>query len=436
MKKYLLRRKAQLEKRLKQLKELLEKGSETRSMEEVQAEVDELTADLEAVNEALAEIDGANDGASNGESGEGLEDDENDDDDDNEGQEGNKNAGEKRSAGLTQEQRDGLTNIINKSLSSRVQVKTNEMKTRNAFCRYLVGQISESEARAMGVQTHGGNVLVPESLAQEIISYAQEENLLRKYGTVHQTKGTQGFPILIKKAKANKVLTERALNQPIPETDIDFDEYYLNPTETDALVLVTKKLLAMSDMNIERLVIDELKKAYVREEAEFFFNSADNPGALKNKAVDFTPTATDIYDKFVQLKNSLPTSMLRNARWMINRAALTVIETIKSADGFPLLRTDVGVEGGFGYRLLGFPVDVTDFVDADTPDIQRLYFGDFSTFHIQDVIGTMEVTKLVEKYADTNHVGFKIWHLNDGQLVYGPFEPSVFKLELNAPATP
>ncbi|ASA96832.1 phage major capsid protein [Anoxybacillus flavithermus] len=425
MKKYLLRRKAQLEKRLKQLKELLEKGSETRSMEEVQAEVDELTADLDAVNEALAEFDETDDNTENG-AGEGEEDDENEDDEEQDGGEG-----EKRSI-LTQEQRAGLTNMINQSLSSRVQVKTNEMKTRNAFCRYLVGQISESEARAMGVQTHGGNVLVPESLAKEIIAYAQEENLLRKYGKVVETKGTQGFPILIKKAKANRVKTERALNQPIPETDIEFDEYYLNPTETDALVLVTKKLLAMSEMNVERIVVDELKKAYVREEAEFFFNSADNPGALIRKAVAFTPTATDIYDKFVQLKNSLPTSMLKNARWMINRAALTAIETIKTADGFPLLRQDIGLEGGFGYRLLGFPVDVTDFVDAGTPNIQRLYFGDFSTFYIQDVIGTMEVTKLIEKYADTNHVGFKIWHLNDGQLVYGPFEPSVFKLELNA----
>nr|WP_250902988.1 phage major capsid protein [Bacillus subtilis] len=64
-----------------------------------------------------------------------------------------------------------------------------------------------------------------------------------------------------------------------------------------------------------------------------------------------------------------------------------------------------------------------------------MYFGDFSSFHIQDVINSMEVSKLLEKYSDTNHVGFKIWHLNDGQLVYGPYEPTVFKLELTDGAT-
>ncbi|PRS03922.1 phage major capsid protein, partial [Bacillus paralicheniformis] len=219
------------------------------------------------------------------------------------------------------------------------------------------------------------------------------------------------------------------LDNPIPQTDINFDEVFLNPSEIDALVLITKKLLAMTDMPVEQTVIEELKKSYVEEEANFFFNSTDNPGSLIQKAVAFNPGNIEVYDKLVRLKNSVPTSKLKNSRWMMNRAALTAIETLKDKDGKPLLR-EAYIEGAFGYRILGYPVDVTDYVDGSTPDVPRLYFGDFSSFHIQDVINSLEVSKLLEKYSDTNHVGFKIWHLNDGQLIYSPFEPTVFKLEL------
>lgn len=42
---------------------------------------------------------------------------------------------------------------------------------------------------------------VPEVIASEVISYAQEENLLRKYGTVIRTAGDVKYPILVKKQR-------------------------------------------------------------------------------------------------------------------------------------------------------------------------------------------------------------------------------------------
>ena len=46
----------------------------------------------------------------------------------------------------------------------------------------------------------------------------------------------------------------------MPETDIEFDEIELSPTEFDALATVTKKLLARTGLPIEQIVMDELKK--------------------------------------------------------------------------------------------------------------------------------------------------------------------------------
>ena len=48
---------------------------------------------------------------------------------------------------------------------------------------------------------------------------------------------------------------------------------------------------------------------------------------------------------------------------MLNTAALTKIETMKTDDGFPLLRPFNQAEGGIGYTLLGFPVEEEDAID-------------------------------------------------------------------------
>ncbi|MEC1338060.1 phage major capsid protein [Bacillus velezensis] len=422
MKKILMRRKAAIEARMKEIRADLEGDqTEASAVEQLQQEVDALTKELADIKAALEEDEEETEDESEppaGEGGEGRTADDN----------GDAGTGENRS-GLEPEKRNAIINNIMKSLSSESRTKAKQGEQRKAFANLLVGRISESEARAMGVETTNGKVLIPESLSKEIITYAQEENLLRKYGTRVQTEGQQGYPILVKKAKAQRVKKERTGDNPIPQTDIDFDEVFLSPSETDALVLVTKKLLAMSDMPVEQTVIEELKKAYVENEADYFFNSTENPGSLLQKAVPFTPAQMEVYDKLVRLKNTVPTTKLKASRWIMNRAALTAVETIKDKNGQPLLR-EAYIEGAFGYRILGYPVDVTDYVDGGTPDVPRLYFGDFSSFRIQDVINSMEVSKLLEKYSDTNQVGFKIWHLNDGQLVYGPYEPTVFKLEL------
>ncbi|MEC5258488.1 phage major capsid protein [Bacillus amyloliquefaciens] len=411
-------RKQTIEARLGELREDVEAGKvDSATVDSVQEEIDKLAAELSAVKEEIDKLK---------EKAEGEED---------APAEGEKEvpAEENRSHTLEQEKRDALTRSIMSSLASESRTKAKEGQQRKAFANYLVGRIGDSEARSMGVDTSNGKVLVPETLSKEIITYAQEENLLRRYGTRVVTKGQEGYPVLTKKATANRLSTERTLDNPITPTDLDFSEVFLKPSETDALVLITKKLLHMTDMPIEQAIIEELKKAYVAKEAEYFFNSTDNPGSLYQKSVAFTTTETDIYNKLVRLKNTVPTAKLKNARWIMNRAALNIIETLKDANGQPLLRESF-IEGAFGQKILGYPVDVSDYVDGSTPDVPRLYFGDFSSFHIQDVIGSMEVSKLLERYSDTNQVGFKIWHLNDGQLIYSPFEPSVFKLELGTDA--
>ncbi|MFY4685300.1 phage major capsid protein [Bacillus anthracis] len=337
---------------------------------------------------------------------------------------------------LSEEQRSAISASIATALSTKghKSTKNKEKETRSAFANYIVGNIDETEARALGLVTGNGSVTIPDFLSKEIITYAQEENFLRRLGTGVKTKENIKYPVLVKKAEAQGHKTERTNNE-IPETDIEFDEIELSPTEFDALATVTKKLLARTGLPIEQIVMDELKKAYVRKETQYMVNGDEanniNDGALAKKAVEFKTDEKNLYDALVKMKNTPVKEVRKNARWVLNTAALTKIETLKTDDGFPLLRPFNQAEGGIGYTLLGFPVEEEDAIDiAGEPDTPVFYFGDFSKFYIQDVIGSLEVQKLVELFSRTNRVGFRIWNLLDAQLIHSPFENPVYKYVL------
>lgn len=445
--KLLLSLKARHEKKLKELRTLVESGEVREAdLSQVTEDIEGIIDELEGINTELAATDegeGDSQGAGEGEnrdSGEGEGTDEGDT-----GDEGEVGSGENRAGMINQQQRDHLLGSIKNGIEARnaLSNKEKEKQVRKAFANFVIGRISETEARSLGIEVGNGSVTVPEVIASDVITYAQEENLLRKYGTVIRTPGNVKYPILVKKATANVSKKERTTD--IPETEIAFDEILLDPAEFDALATVTKKLTKMSGVPVEDIVIDELKKAYVRKEINYMFNGDDasneNPGALAKKAVAFTKPidlAADgagqkLYDALIELKNSPTTEVMKKSRFIINRAALTAIEKMKTTDGLPLLRPLTQAEGGIGYMLVGYPVDYTDAADKkDTPDVPVLYFGDFSAFKIQEVIGALEIQRLVEKYANKNQIGFQIYNLLDGQLVYSPFEPAVYRYEITS----
>ncbi|MGF9991553.1 phage major capsid protein [Bacillus mycoides] len=412
--------------RLEELQGKVEKN-EVRSEElaAVKAEVEELTKEAQTLADELAKLE-----ADEKEEDPGKEKDEKKENPDE--KEGNTDT----KTELSEEQRSEIMASIGTGLSTKghKSTKNKETETRSAFANYIVGNIDEREARALGLVTGNGSVTIPDFLSKEIITYAQEENFLRRLGTGVKTKENIKYPVLVKKAEAQGHKNERTNNE-IPETDIEFDEIELSPTEFDALATVTKKLLARTGLPIEQIVMDELKKAYVRKETQYMVNGDEanniNDGALAKKAVEFKTDEKNLYDALVKMKNTPVKEVRKKARWVLNTAALTKIETMKTADGFPLLRPFNQAEGGIGYTLLGFPVEEEDAIDIpDSPDTPVFYFGDFSKFYIQDVIGSLEVQKLVELFSRTNRVGFRIWNLLDAQLIHSPFENPVYKYVL------
>jgi len=424
--------------RLTELRSQLEAGDMAEdAIEGVTAEIEEISAELTETEQALADLeeDPGNEDPEN-RSADDPDEEEEDEEEDKE-----KTDPEKRS-GISQSAQTAV-NAIGKALSTRnaKSTKKREAEIRSAFANFVVGNISESEARSLGIEVGNGSVTVPVQIAKEVISYAQEENLLRKYGSYVETDADVKYPVLVKKAEANVNKKERSTE--IEETDIEFDSIDLDPAEFDALATITKKLLKRTGVNIEQIVIDELKKAYVRKETNYMFNGNDmgneNPGALAKKAVAFYESepvdleaaglANKLYSQLVKMKGQVTTAVRKKSMWIVNGAALTALEGLLDANGRPLLYE---TPDGLGYKLLGHNLDFTDAADGTDPTKPVFYFGDFKAFHIQEIKGGMELQKLVEKYAGTNKIGFQIYNLIDGQLIYSPFEPAVYRYEVGA----
>lgn len=80
--------------------------------------------------------------------------------------------------------------------------------------------------------------------------------------------------------------------------------------------------------------------------------------------------------------------------------------------------------------LLGFLLDCTDAVKSSADSVTVFYFGDFSSFIIQENATGLEAEVMPERFALKNELGFKLHNLLDGKLIYSEVEPTVYRLEI------
>ncbi|HDX9641474.1 TPA: phage major capsid protein [Bacillus mobilis] len=310
----------------------------------------------------------------------------------------------------------------------------NNKEIRTAFTNYLLGNTSETEIRTLGIDLNNGKATIPKSIAEEIIGYVEQENLLRKYGKVVTVDGNFGYPVLTGDTKVEVGVnsTERDDENEIEVNNLGLTAELLEPVEFDSISRIKKRLLTLTPLSVSDLVIDVMKKEYLKKEMDYMFNGTDtlNTGSLLNKAKVFTPTQTEPVAIIKELKNKPSTSVANKARWIVNKAALEYVEDLKLPNGDPALKTIDRVDGGVSYMLLGFPLDCTDVVRGSVDTAAVFYFGDFSSFVIQENSIGLEVVVLKERYSLKNEIGFQLYNLLDGKLIYSEVEPTVYRLEI------
>ncbi|EMF0057835.1 MAG: phage major capsid protein [Enterococcus hirae] len=306
---------------------------------------------------------------------------------------------------------------------------------RKSLLNVLTGSDTETERRSFNFSTTGG-VLVPKEVYEEFVGKEETDNLLRKYGTIVEGKGKVEVPIVTNDVEAIAHSEEYGESETIVVNSLGLTAEYLSPIEFDCEASMKKQLLKQNENNKE-LLFTMLKNAYKKKEKDYMYNGLDpkaqNTGSLYHRAEEIETTETEPIRIIKEIRNAASSTVRNKARWIINTKALNYVEDLILENGEPALKTvPIADEtaGGAKYLLLGFPCDVTDDIKAEKENTALFYFGDFSSFFIYEDENKFEINGRIEEYTLRNEVGFKLFHLIDGKLIYSEKETTIFKLEI------
>ena len=279
------------------------------------------------------------------------------------------------------------------------------------------GKSIETRDLEVGTDSEGG-YLVPDEWDNSISQKLTSENFLRSICRVIKTAGTRNFPLEASAPAAAWVDEEGTY----AGTDPAFGNFTISAYKLGQIVKISEELLEDNAFNLEGYLSSAIAKAFgVAEETAFVTgNGTLKPTGLTSSsitgvtgAVSATAviTGNDLIDVYYNLKRAYRSS----ASWVISDGLAKLIRKLKDDNGQYIWQA--GIVAGTPDRILGRPVYTSDDMAAPAVSAVTAFFGDFSYYLIADR-GARAVQRLVERYADTGQVGYRVRQRLDGKVLF------------------
>jgi len=285
---------------------------------------------------------------------------------------------------------------------------------RQAFWDSLRG-LDVKNALSVGSDPDGG-YLVPDEFERQLIEALEDENIMRRLGTVIQTGGGERIiPVVASKGTAEWV-DEADL---IPESSDTFAQVKLGAHKAATMIKVSMELLKDSAFSVEGYIAREFARRIgaIEEEAFFVGDGAKKPTGLLNTAEvgKTAASATTItIDDLIDLYYSLRTPYRGRAAFICNEDTVKLIRKLKDNNGQYLWQPSV--QEGSPDRILGRPIYTSGFMPTMAAGAKAVAFGDFSYYWIADR-QARTFQRLNEVYAINGQVGFIATQRVDGKLI-------------------
>lgn len=267
-----------------------------------------------------------------------------------------------------------------------------------------------------GANPSGGFLVAPQLFVASLIQAVDNLVFMRKLATTYQvaSAASLGAPSLDADPADADWTTELAVGN--TDTAMAFGKRELTPRPVAKQIKVSKKLLQVSAIPVDTLVLQRLayKFAVTEEKAYLLGTGASQPLGVFTASNDGVPTSRDIstgntntamtFDGLINAKYALKAQYFAKAQWLFHRDAVAQIATLKDSQGRYLWRESVRT--GDPDTILGFPVNMSEY--APNTFTTGLYVGmvaDFSNYWIADAID-LQIQRLMELYAATNQDGF------------------------------
>jgi len=188
-----------------------------------------------------------------------------------------------------------------------------------------------------------------------------------------------------------------------------------------ALVKVTHEDLEDTEVNLEQIINEEATEQFaVKEGTEFVSGTGveEAEGFLVHPDLATTnlgSTTVPTYAKMVELLHALKTPYFMNATWALNLATLGVVRTITDGNDNPIWQQ--GLAADMPSTILGKPYRLVEEMPDISSAAKSIAVGDFKKGYVWADRISMEMQRLVEKFADEGAVGLQFRKRSGGQVV-------------------
>ena len=313
-----------------------------------------------------------------------------------------------------------------KTRDDEPELETREANERKEFDAYIRGRINVREASNLTPAQGSGQVLIPTTIAKEIIKKVYDISPILDRSQKMNVKGKLNIPYYDESETAITVAYATEFEE--LESNIGgFTTIQLSGFLAGTLSLISRSLINNSQFDIVGFVVDHMAYQIHRFIEGQLLNGYASVGASDGVTglSDLTHTMTAAAataitaDEVIQLKDSVKDVFQNNAIWIMSPETRTALRLLKDDVGRYLLQDDI--TSPFGTTLLGKPIYVSDNMPEMAAGNTAIYYGDMSgltTKFSED----MNIEVLREKYATMHAIGVVGWlefdaKVNDAQKI-------------------
>ena len=296
---------------------------------------------------------------------------------------------------------------------------TDEQRAFRSFLRGGADRLQEDERRAlsMGTDTEGGYV-APEQFLAELIKNVTDEVYVRQVARVIPLATGQSLGVPSLDTRMARAAYTSELSIGTADSSMKFGKRRMEPHPLTGYILISRDLIQSAAIPIEQEVIMDMTRAFAEAEEEKYMTgsgsgeplgvfTASDSGIPTSRDASTGNTTTGItFDGLLSAKFDLKPQYrsLPSTRWMFHTDAMEQISKLK--DGEDRYIWTPSTREGEPDRILGIPYFESRFVPNTFTTGQYVgILGDWQSYWIADAT-QMEVQRLVEKWADTNQIGF------------------------------
>lgn len=308
-------------------------------------------------------------------------------------------------------------------------------KSRQLFAKWLksgdkaMSAQDWADIRATMSTTTGsqGGYTVQTDIAQTIADALKQFGGVRAVATIIQTE--QGNPMSFPTSDGTSEVGELiAENTTATASDPSFGTTSLNVYKfSSKIIAVPIELLMDSSVDIEAFVLKQITDRIGRITNTYFTTGTGSSqpkgvvtAASEGKVGATGHTTSITYDYLIDLVHSVDPAyrMSSQCGFMLHDTTMREIRKLKDDAGRPVFLPGYdGLGDAMPDTILGYPVTINQDIPVMAADAKSVLFGDFSRYHVRDVLQNTLHRFEDSAYAKLGQVGFLAWARSGGNLI-------------------